>query len=567
MNKILFLLSLFIFVSTKVFAKTVPVSYITLGKTTATSTIVSVHELIDTKTYLCDTSSLLCTPTSTSSELFKELKTEEISFEKAEEMYIQENSEATAYKEKGITLPIDTIPNNARFITPNPQMETYAFYTTTGTYGIKDTRTFWTMNQTTGKTLHYTEHVESKLDSLSESSNLFFWNASGTTLVYLSDRNGYQQMYKVQIEKKATKSLKGIPLLTKKYTVLDCVIVGDTVYFIANRESDFTYNLYKLALTDGASVVKLVSDVLYTNNLVTSDKKIIFTKNEQGVGVLYAFNTENNSVLPFTGLLHNNVLVSTSTTISKTFLGRYHKGNNDKAVIWLHGGPYRQSADMRHSWGSYAMYDWMLEEAHKSGVSILKLDYPGSSGYGRNYTNRLVEKIGVEDVISLKRAITFLKQKGYSQIYLFGVSYGGYLTLKGAVDIPQDITEGLAIAPVTDWEVLIDGYSPTPFQLYFNTKNKRTSLYQKANITNKLSPITPPLTLIQGNNDSMVPFSQSLYFMTEAKKKGVSKEKIKLFSFDGEDHVFKNPNSVKSICEKFKEMIGQEMMSCTLEKE
>lgn len=69
---------------------------------------------------------------------------------------------------------------------------------------------------------------------------------------------------------------------------------------------------------------------------------------------------------------------------------------------------------------------------------------------------------------------------------------------------------------------------------------------------------------MHGEIDSSVTFSQSLYFMSEANRLGLSNDKIKLYSFKNEDHVLKNPFNIQEVCEKLKLLTKSENMSCKL---
>lgn len=562
-----YFLTILLFIPTFIFAKTAPFSYIIINETSATSTSVDNNELTIKKKYSCSTVTFNCTQQGTSSPFFATSTTERILLVDAKKQYKEKISGASSSPLISTPLPFTSIPKNASYITKSPDGKTTAFYTTTGTYGVRSARTYWMMEEDTKEVTYFVEPIQYGWDLVSDASHVFSFNASGTILVYLSDRDGFPQLYIVDKNKK-TRTLEGKALSTKKYTVVDFVIHDDTLYFIANRENFFTYNLYKLSLTNGKLAEKIADDVLYTNDLTFSGDLLLFTSNYFGVGVLHAYNTITTAIHSFKGIEKTPILSSQSKPISSPFFGRFLKGNKDnkKAIIWLHGGPYRQSANERHSWGSYAMYDWMLEEAHNTGVAILKLDYPGSYGYGSNYAKNLIGEIGKKDTESLLEAITFLKKKGYEDISLFGVSYGGYLALKGGVVFPKKINNVLAIAPVTDWEVLINQVRPTPFEVEFQGKGSISpeDLYKKANIIESLSVNTPPMILMQGNKDTSVPFDQSLYFAKEANDRNLSEEKIQLFKLEGENHVFKDPIHIQNICKKLKELIKEETMSCEL---
>lgn len=92
-------------------------------------------------------------------------------------------------------------------------------------------------------------------------------------------------------------------------------------------------------------------------------------------------------------------------------------------IVLSHGGP---TASVDGSYNRNFLY-WTSR-----GFAIADVNYGGSSGYGREYRNRLHKNWGVVDVDDCCEAALYLAEKGYvdrEKLSIKGASAGGYTTL------------------------------------------------------------------------------------------------------------------------------------------
>lgn len=453
-----------------------------------------------------------------------------------------------AVKKTDLIFGNKVIPKNAKFLTYSPDGKKLSYFQSDDEM-IKTFKNFITVFDD-GKTL---ERFDSNgpWELVTDVYRMFDYTSDSKKLVYIDDRDGSSKLYLVDLEK--DKNLIGETLINKKYTVLDFVVSGNSVYFIANRAGLYSWGLFELDLN--TRKLKTISpNVMYTNALVVVNNNLLFTENNKGQGKIKAYNLKEAVTKDFIGITQDSV----STPIYKIVNNKNIRGvlyspkkevSVKKAMIWLHGGPFRQTATDRHSYGSYATFDWMLDELVESGVTVLKLDYPGSMGQGTAYTNSIVKNVGNVDVKNVSLAIDYVKSLGAKEVYLFGNSYGGYLSIKSLVDLGSKLSGAFAVAPVTDWKKLIDDVSPTPFEVHFggiyNSKNK--NLYDKSSIVKNLSKLNKPLYVFHGDLDKQVPFNQSEYLYKEALKAG---KDIKYYSIKNQAHVISGISQNEAICNK-----------------
>lgn len=527
--------------------------------TTTNSFSFSVNTILKRTTYDCDLFTYNCVQSKEQVNARVENPIKEITLDFLNERDANATTTktvpGTVTPPKVITFGNYIVPNDAKFLTYAPDGKKIAYFKSDNTL-IKSVKNFVVVFDD-GKTLEKFESAGS-WELVTDMYRMFGFTKDSKKLVYVDDRDGSNRLYLVDLESNA-KNLTGSTLIAKNYTVLDFIVEGDSVYFIANRESLYKWGLYELNLTT-KKLNTISKNVMYTNGLAVVNNDLIFTDDVSGMGVIKSYSISSKTVKDFTGIVQEKIdtipykIINTPTL--KGVLYNPAKGLSiNKAVIWLHGGPYRQTDVDRHSYGSYATFDWMLDEMVRSGVTVLKLDYPGSMGQGVKFTTSIVGHVGDVDVKNVSQAIDYIKKTGIKDVYLFGNSYGGYLSVKSLVDLNSKLSGAIAVAPVTDWSKLVDDLVSSPFEIHFGGKEsaKNKNLYAKSGIVNNLSKLNKPLVLFHGDIDNQVPFNQSEYLYKESLK--VEKD-IKYYAVKNQAHVISGVAQNESICLKLAEMLG-----------
>ena len=132
------------------------------------------------------------------------------------------------------------------------------------------------------------------------------------------------------------------------------------------------------------------------------------------------------------------------------------------ALLHVHGGGYRQFAHL-----GWSVYGWsghlgLLHYFLEQGYTVLDFDYRGSAGFGRDYRTDIAYSMGQKDVDGAVAAATWLvKTQGVdsTRIGIYGVSYGGFMTLMSQFRYPGIFAAGVSRAPVTDWAHYSDGWT------------------------------------------------------------------------------------------------------------
>ncbi|WP_345611525.1 S9 family peptidase [Streptomyces sanyensis] len=114
-------------------------------------------------------------------------------------------------------------------------------------------------------------------------------------------------------------------------------------------------------------------------------------------------------------------------------------------VFDIHGGPTWHDSDAFAA-GPAAWVD--------HGYAVVRVNYRGSTGYGREWTDALKHRVGLielEDIAAVRAWAVASGLADPARTVLAGGSWGGYLTLLGLGTQPDSWAVGLAAVPVADY--------------------------------------------------------------------------------------------------------------------
>lgn len=114
-------------------------------------------------------------------------------------------------------------------------------------------------------------------------------------------------------------------------------------------------------------------------------------------------------------------------------------------VFEIHGGPAWHDSDSFTA-GPAAWVD--------HGYAVVRVNYRGSTGYGREWTDALKHRVGLielEDIAAVREWAVASGLADPARLVLSGGSWGGYLTLLGLGVQPDAWAVGLAAVPVADY--------------------------------------------------------------------------------------------------------------------
>ncbi len=120
------------------------------------------------------------------------------------------------------------------------------------------------------------------------------------------------------------------------------------------------------------------------------------------------------------------------------------EGERVPLILNPHGGPWH-----RDSWG----FDPEVQFLANRGFAVLRVNFRGSTGFGRDFLQASYKRWGLEMQDDLIDAVRWAIDEGYvdpDRIGVMGASYGGYATMMQMVLYPEVYKRGVNIVGVVD---------------------------------------------------------------------------------------------------------------------
>ena len=219
-------------------------------------------------------------------------------------------------------------------------------------------------------------------------------------------------------------------------------------------------------------------------------------------------------------------------------------------IVYVHGGP---TAHVQ------PILQLSVQFFTSRGIAVVDVNYGGSTGYGREYRDRLRERWGevdVEDSAAVARDLADRGEIDAARVEITGGSAGGYTTLL-ALAIRDEFAAGTSQFGVADlvtfhddthkFESHYDEYLVGPWPDAIERYRERSPI-------NHADSISRPLLLLQGLDDKVVPPAQSEVIVKALEQRGVPHAYI---AFAGEGHGFRKAANVKRALEAHLSFLAQ----------
>lgn len=308
------------------------------------------------------------------------------------------------------------------------------------------------------------------------------------------------------------------------------------------------------------SLPKLMDGYVQGVNISPTEKNMIVNViSDRSPVNLYSFNFATQKFDKLTSSLNPEIdptdLVDAEVVRFKSFDGLqipaiFYKpknaatGSKVPALVWVHGGPGGQSV---------AGYSQSIQYFVNHGYAILAVNNRGSSGYGKSFYKMDNRNHGDKDLKDCVWGKKWLAQQSYidpAKIGIYGGSYGGFMSLAGIIQYPNEFKVGVDLFGVTNWLRTLQSI-PAYWESF------RKALYDEmgdpATDSVRLRSISPlfntdkiktPLLVLQGSNDPRVLQVESDEIVAGAKKNGTPVEYV---LFPDEGHGFrKKENQMKA---------------------
>ena len=211
-------------------------------------------------------------------------------------------------------------------------------------------------------------------------------------------------------------------------------------------------------------------------------------------------------------------------------------------LVISHGGPTAPA---------FTVLDFDIQYWTSRGFAVVDVNYGGSTGYGREYRQRLNGNWGIVDVDDCCNAALYLVGQGLAdpkRLAIRGGSAGGYTTL-ACLAFRDVFKAGASHFGISDLEAFARDthkFESRYLESLIGEDPERKDLYYERSPINFIHNFNCPIILFQGDEDQIVPPDQSrLMFEAVCAKKIPAAYLL----FEGEQHGFRKAESIKRALE------------------
>ncbi|MFD5819186.1 prolyl oligopeptidase family serine peptidase [Streptomyces sp. NPDC127038] len=175
-------------------------------------------------------------------------------------------------------------------------------------------------------------------------------------------------------------------------------------------------------------------------------------------------------------------------------------------VFEIHGGPTWHDSDSFAA-GPAAWVD--------HGYAVVRVNYRGSTGYGREWTDALKHRVGLielEDIAAVRDWAVASGLADPARLILTGGSWGGYLTLLGVGTQPDAWALGIAAVPVADYVTAyhdeMEALKAMDRTLLGGTPEEVPERFEASSPLTYVDAVKVPVYISAGVNDPRCPIRQ-----------------------------------------------------------
>jgi dipeptidyl aminopeptidase/acylaminoacyl peptidase len=214
------------------------------------------------------------------------------------------------------------------------------------------------------------------------------------------------------------------------------------------------------------------------------------------------------------------------------------EGEKPPLLVKCHGGPTSSTS------GSL---DLRVQYWTSRGIAVLDVDYGGSTGYGREYRDRLHLRWGIVDVDDCVNGAKYLVEQGLAdgaRAVITGGSAGGYTTL-AALTFRDFFKGGASYYGVSDASALARDthkFEARYLDWLIGSYPAQEKVYRERSPACHADRLDRPVIFFQGDEDEIVPPNQTEVMVDALRRKGIP---VGYLLFTGEQHGFRKGENIK----------------------
>jgi dipeptidyl aminopeptidase/acylaminoacyl peptidase len=213
-------------------------------------------------------------------------------------------------------------------------------------------------------------------------------------------------------------------------------------------------------------------------------------------------------------------------------------GERPPVIAIGHGGPTTATT---------GTLDLRIQFWTTRGFGVVDVNYGGSSGYGREYRERLRGQWGVVDVADMIAAVRYLVAQDRAdprRLIIRGGSAGGYTALAALTFHPGVFNAAACYYGISDLEVLAHDthkFESRYVDSLIGPYPAMRDRYRARSPIHFVDRLSCPLILFQGLEDKVVPPNQSQMMADAVRAKHLP---VACLTFEGEQHGFRKAETI-----------------------
>lgn len=354
----------------------------------------------------------------------------------------------------------------------------------------------------------------------------YFIEGTENEFIWLSDRDGFTNIYHFSIEGKLIKQLT-----SNKFVVKDIVNVGkEAIYFLATGENPTNTMLYAVDYSGNQSLITKTEGThnivfnpwnnrmidTYSNASTPNYVQIIDSTGKQIKKLVEAENPLSDYSLGKTEIIKLNSTDGLDLYSRLIYPSDFDSTQSYPVLVYVYGGPHAQL--VTNSWlnGASLWMHWLAEQ----GYLVYTLDNRGSANRGVLFEHTVHRKLGTHEMEDQLKGVDYLKSLPYVDADRFAVhgwSFGGFMTGTLLLKSPEVFNVGVAGGPVTDWKYYEIMYG----ERYMDTPQTNAKGYEQASLINHAEKLQSDFLLIHGTADDVVVMQHNLALIKKFVELGI----------------------------------------------
>lgn len=343
----------------------------------------------------------------------------------------------------------------------------------------------------------------------------FFPDSKSNNFVWISERNGFNNLYYYDFNGRLIKQLTDHKFVVKE--IMEAK--NGRIYYATTGENPLETHVYSVDL---AGKVQILTRALGTHHIdISTDGRYFHDQYSShtvpsadwiinGKGKIEVKLLEASDKLTEYKIGKSEIGTITAKDGSKLYTRLIKPSNFDPnkkypVLVYVYGGPHAQM--ITDSWldgASLWMY-WMAEQ----GYLVFTVDNRGSAERGFEFESQIHRQLGTLEIEDQLSGVEYLKSLPYvdpNRLAVHGWSFGGFMTTSLMLRTPGVFQVGVAGGPVTDWKYYEIMYG----ERYMDRPEENEKGYEKASLMTHAGNLKGDLLLIHGTADDVVVMQHNL---------------------------------------------------------